>query len=91
MAVGTWRGGGVPSVWFLSQRELWARKSRSLSSRGPGSRSLPLCPKDELPLDVAGAEGLVPYVVFVLSCSLSTAFSVHLCGRVYRGFIPFCG
>lgn len=61
----------APLCGFSSaQGKLWARKSRSLllSPAAPGQPLTSLCPEDELPLDVAGAQGLVPYVVFVLSC-----------------------
>ena len=44
------------------------------------SLSFPAVPGDELPLDVAEAEGLVPYVVFCAELlSLSTAFSRSIC------------
>lgn len=61
----------APLCGFSSaQGKLWARKSRSLllPPAAPGQPLTSLCPEDELPLDVAGAQGLVPYVVFVLSC-----------------------
>ena len=81
---GTWRGVVTSPLCGLSSAQ---------GNSGPGrvtpcsslpwpldSLSFPAVPGDELPLDAAEAEGLVPYVVFCAELlSLSTAFSRSIC------------